>query len=369
MKWWWWWCLACLVIALPIIQCQTIDDYNRTGCSNIPDGSYPLRNLTQYMVCKNGTQTFKSCPTLQQIYSSANNQCVPLTNVTEETFCNDRPSGDWRYLWDCHKYIHCYFNWYQVNLCEQDKVYDAVKDVCLDQKDAGNFTHCQMINSSSTVTGNNTKHINGTSAKGGSTNHTNANLTDSGISGNSTNANSTVSGNSGNSTNANSTVSGNSGNSTNGNSTVSGNSGNSTNENSAVSSNSGNSTNGNSTDTGKNTTTGQIRADQLQKKLESGKIILIDVRELWELRTEGKIGQSVNIPLATVEKSFQMDNHSFKEKYGIDKPSKDNCDLVFHCRSGVRSQKAVDIVKTLGYTCPQNLIGGFEAWKKIYLKK
>ena len=51
-----------------------------------------------------------------------------------------------------------------------------------------------------------------------------------------------------------------------------------------------------------------------------------------------------------LEKALEMDDHTFKELYGFEKPAKDNCNLVFHCKSGVRSQRAVDAAKELGYT-------------------
>ena len=51
-----------------------------------------------------------------------------------------------------------------------------------------------------------------------------------------------------------------------------------------------------------------------------------------------------------VKDAFEMKNDEFKIKYGKEKPAKDSCSLIFHCASGVRSQRAVDIVKQIGYT-------------------
>jgi len=44
-----------------------------------------------------------------------------------------------------------------------------------------------------------------------------------------------------------------------------------------------------------------------------------------------------------------MESMKFKEKYSADKPENDSCELVFYCKTGVRSAQAVDIVKSLGY--------------------
>ena len=44
-----------------------------------------------------------------------------------------------------------------------------------------------------------------------------------------------------------------------------------------------------------------------------------------------------------------MPNKDFKAKYGILKPAKDDCGIVFLCSSGVRSDMAYKIAKDLGY--------------------
>lgn len=296
-----------IVLVIPnIIDSQLLSDYSINECRNVPDGTYALRNLSEYMVCVNSSAVYRSCQLPNQVYQPSTNSCVPLSNIKKETFCDDRPTGDWAYPWDCHKYIHCYFNWQKVYSCENGSIYDAVTDSCVDISLKRNDTICVMPNTS-----------------------------DSNITTNS----------SGNAT--------------------------TTNENSGTPNGNITSSSNSSTLTTDDTKSDLISLAEVQQRLSSKDIkaiILIDVRMPWELKTEGKIGVSHNIPLPYLEKALQMDDVAFKQKYGFEKPAKDNCNLVFHCKSGVRSQRAVDSAKELGYTCSKSMDGGFDAWKKIYLK-
>ncbi|KAI9503248.1 hypothetical protein GGI25_004262 [Coemansia spiralis] len=70
---------------------------------------------------------------------------------------------------------------------------------------------------------------------------------------------------------------------------------------------------------------------------------LIDVREPNEI-AEGKVPTAVNIPLGDVAAAFALPSNDFKAKFGIDRPSEDD-DTIFYCRSGKRSQNAVDQVE------------------------
>ncbi|XP_010946694.1 thiosulfate sulfurtransferase/rhodanese-like domain-containing protein 3 [Camelus ferus] len=100
---------------------------------------------------------------------------------------------------------------------------------------------------------------------------------------------------------------------------------------------------------------------ELKKLLNSKKIMLIDVRETWEILEYGKIPGSVNIPLDEVGEALQMNPKDFKEKYNEVKPSKSDS-LVFSCLAGVRSKKALDTALSLGFNSAQNYAGGWKEW-------
>ncbi|CAH8635958.1 unnamed protein product [Schistosoma curassoni] len=103
---------------------------------------------------------------------------------------------------------------------------------------------------------------------------------------------------------------------------------------------------------------------RLKEMMKSNDLKLIDVREPDELEEAGKIPFAVNIPLGEVEDAFKLDEKSFLEKYKIHKPNVADKNVVFSCRSGVRSMRALKIVQDLGYENPLNLVGGYNAWSK-----
>uniref|UniRef100_A0A8D2B895 Sulfurtransferase n=2 Tax=Sciurus TaxID=10001 RepID=A0A8D2B895_SCIVU len=101
---------------------------------------------------------------------------------------------------------------------------------------------------------------------------------------------------------------------------------------------------------------------ELKNLLNSKNIMLIDVRETWEILEYGKIPGSVNIPLNEVSEALQMNPRDFKEKYHEVKPSKSDS-LVFSCLAGVRSKKALDTAISLGFHRAQHYAGGWKEWE------
>lgn len=92
----------------------------------------------------------------------------------------------------------------------------------------------------------------------------------------------------------------------------------------------------------------QITVDKLNRK-SKGDYTLIDVREAYEYES-GNIG-GILIPLSEIE------NH-------LDKIPR-NGEVIIHCKSGGRSQKAIDLLKDkYGYSNLLNLQGGATAWRK-----
>ncbi|SIT97283.1 Rhodanese-related sulfurtransferase [Epilithonimonas bovis DSM 19482] len=75
----------------------------------------------------------------------------------------------------------------------------------------------------------------------------------------------------------------------------------------------------------------------LEDVLKAGNYHLIDVREPLELEMDGNIEEAQNIPLGELEDRKQ-------EVFNLAGP------IVFFCRSGNRSGKAVDYFKSEGLT-------------------
>src|SRR5580692_8109663 len=95
-------------------------------------------------------------------------------------------------------------------------------------------------------------------------------------------------------------------------------------------------------------TTGDIEPTEVKAKLDRGdKFTLVDVREPHEFQI-CRIPGSVLIPLGELQKRLaELDPSS---------------EIVAHCKSGVRSGKAVDFLKQQGYKKVRNMKGGILAW-------
>ena len=80
----------------------------------------------------------------------------------------------------------------------------------------------------------------------------------------------------------------------------------------------------------------------------SPNLILIDVREVSELRSTGTIPTSKNVPLQSSPDSFFLAPEEFEDKYGFPRPSGED-EVVFFCKSGVRSKAAAQLARQSGF--------------------
>lgn len=80
----------------------------------------------------------------------------------------------------------------------------------------------------------------------------------------------------------------------------------------------------------------------------SPKRILIDVREPSELAESGKIPTSLNLPLKTSPDFMFLSAEEFEDRFGRPRPGKDD-EVIFYCRSGVRSKAAAELAKQAGF--------------------
>ena len=51
-----------------------------------------------------------------------------------------------------------------------------------------------------------------------------------------------------------------------------------------------------------------------------------------------------------VGEALSLSSDEFEAKYQVAKPSHDDANIVFHCRSGVRSREAMSVAMEMGYT-------------------
>lgn len=73
------------------------------------------------------------------------------------------------------------------------------------------------------------------------------------------------------------------------------------------------------------------------------------MREPEEL-LQGYIPTAVNLPLtAILGGAFHMDADAFHERFGFDKPRRDQ-EVIIYCKKGKRSSIACDSAKKVGFT-------------------
>jgi adenylyltransferase/sulfurtransferase len=93
---------------------------------------------------------------------------------------------------------------------------------------------------------------------------------------------------------------------------------------------------------------GVITPAEVKAKLDRGDAFtLIDVREPHEF-------QIARIPGAKLIPLGELDKH-------VNELDRD-ADIVAHCKSGGRSQKAVDFLKASGFKNVRNMTGGITSW-------
>ena len=99
-----------------------------------------------------------------------------------------------------------------------------------------------------------------------------------------------------------------------------------------------------------------INADEAFKMAEDNNCNLIDIREVRELESAGKVEKSVHIPRGMLE--IYLDPKSAMFQQGV---LDQNKEVVLFCAGGVRSALAVKALKNMGYEKISHIEGGFGA--------
>ena len=97
-----------------------------------------------------------------------------------------------------------------------------------------------------------------------------------------------------------------------------------------------------------------INADEALKMVEENNCNLIDIREVRELESTGKVENSVHIPRGMLE--IYLDPNSALFQQGV---LDQNKETVLFCAGGVRSALAVKSLKNMGYEKISHIDGGF----------
>ncbi|CAG7818951.1 unnamed protein product [Allacma fusca] len=101
---------------------------------------------------------------------------------------------------------------------------------------------------------------------------------------------------------------------------------------------------------------------EARKEIQGKKTVFLDVREKGELSTDGRIAEGKNIPLTEVPIAMLMDDETFLEQYGFEKPANDQ-NIVIYCKAGIRAELAAKFMSQLGYT-NLKIYPGINDWKE-----
>ena len=103
-----------------------------------------------------------------------------------------------------------------------------------------------------------------------------------------------------------------------------------------------------------------LDAEQTKKNLETNSdTLLIDIRDIRELKKLGTIENSTHIPRGMLEFWLDPESAYFKDgKLDIKKP------MVLFCAGGLRSALATKTLKDMGFQDVCHIDGGFASMKK-----
>jgi len=108
---------------------------------------------------------------------------------------------------------------------------------------------------------------------------------------------------------------------------------------------------------------GVISRHELASLIEQQQIsyILIDVRNPDE-HERGLIPTAQRLPLPELESALRnLSDKEWRARYSFAKPRKNDL-LILYCRSGVRSQSALETFRFFGYSRVCNYVGSFLDW-------
>jgi len=106
-----------------------------------------------------------------------------------------------------------------------------------------------------------------------------------------------------------------------------------------------------------------VNADEAYQMIKDNNCNLIDIREITELESTGRVNGASHIPRGMLEVYLDPNSPIFQNGQ-IDK----NKEFVLFCAGGVRSALAVKSLKEMGYEKISHIDGGFAAMSNSSFK-
>ncbi len=87
--------------------------------------------------------------------------------------------------------------------------------------------------------------------------------------------------------------------------------------------------------------------------------VFVDIRDVRELKREGKVAGAVHAPRGMLEFWFDPESPYHRDVFAQKKT------FVLYCASGWRSALATKSLKDMGFDNVCHILGGFGAWKEV----
>ncbi len=101
-----------------------------------------------------------------------------------------------------------------------------------------------------------------------------------------------------------------------------------------------------------------ITPTEVDKRINNDGVLLIDLRDVRELKREGKIPGAIHVPRGLLE--FWIDPDCIYYKSFFD----DAEEIIFYCNLDWRSALATLTIKEMGFEKVSHMRGGFDRWVK-----
>lgn len=100
-----------------------------------------------------------------------------------------------------------------------------------------------------------------------------------------------------------------------------------------------------------------ITVDSALASFDSPDVVFVDLRDVRELKREGKIPGAFHCPRGLLEFWIDAESPYYNKVFGEEKR------FIFYCNLGWRSALAADVAQKLGLKSVCHIEGGFESWK------
>jgi rhodanese-related sulfurtransferase len=97
---------------------------------------------------------------------------------------------------------------------------------------------------------------------------------------------------------------------------------------------------------------------EVDERIKQKGVLLIDLRDIRELKREGKIPEAIHVPRGLLEFWIDPDCIYYKDFF------EDAEEIIFYCNLDWRSALATLAIKEMGFEKVSHMRGGFDRWVK-----